>query len=39
MYELLVEALPVEIGVFRDLVDALAWLHVVRPNMTIDGAR
>jgi len=31
MYEILAGRLPVEIGVFRDLDDALAWLDSVSP--------
>ena len=34
MYQILVESLPVEIGVFRDLGDAVAWLDTVRSNVS-----
>ena len=34
MYQILVESLPVEIGVFRELGDAVAWLGTVRSNVS-----
>ena len=32
MYQILTDVLPVEIGVFRELGDALAWLDAVSPG-------
>jgi hypothetical protein len=33
MYQILVDALPVQIGVFRELGDALAWLEATGPDV------